>query len=225
MLETPRKKVKRQRRAKFNAFPLKSIKRPNAETRRKYNENSTRSPLLRLPSELRNRIYDYVFAGESKTSQFFINRTVLINYQPWEHKWRQKNKVRFKEVKEGGFHSTILPRGTNPLVTGSSTPNNNLPTTPPSQLFRVCKQLFHETSILSCRLVTALCFENEYVMNRYLKEGRISLEQRQAIRVLFCHTMPCKTTLKKFSGLKEVIMWTGPKGFGQLGGLARHRLK
>ncbi|KAE9979440.1 hypothetical protein EG328_000852 [Venturia inaequalis] len=222
MSEARRKKIKQQRRAKFNAFPLKGVKQPSAEIRRKYDLNSTQSPLLRLPSELRNRIYDYVFASENKTSQFYINRTILIKYRPWEHKWRQKNKVRYKEVKEGGFYNTVLPRGTNPFEANKHPFHQ--PYTPPSQLFRVCKQLFHETSVLSCRRVTALCFDNAYVMNRYLKEGKMSLAQRNAIRVLFCQSMPCKTTLKKFNGLREIIQWIGSSGVGKHDGFIRRQL-
>ncbi|TLD27456.1 Urea active transporter [Venturia nashicola] len=110
-------------------------------------------------------------------------------------------------------------QGTNLFEAGKKT--SYQPSAPPSQLFRVCKQLFYETSVLSCRKVTAVCFDNAYVMNRYLKEGEMSLEQRKAIRLLFCQYMSCKTTLKKFNDLREIIQRTEPKGFGEAGGLIR----
>lgn len=116
-----------------------------------------------------------------------------------------------RRSKKEASTASYFPKGKNLFTQGWETPTQAAPSPPPTQLFRVCEQLFHETSILSCREVTALCFDNAYVMNRYLKEDRMSLEQRKAIRVLFCHNMPCKTTMKKFSGLKEVIMWTKPK--------------
>lgn len=112
----------------------------------------------------------------------------------------------------GGFQHTMFTGKQNPWMENESV------TPSPTQLFQVCRQLFLETAGFSQESVTALSFVNEAVMKRYLiKEGRMSLEERRAIRILYmprCWVGVASQVRKKFSGLKVVIRqsWTMPDG-------------
>lgn len=70
----------------------------------------------------------------------------------------------------------------------------------------VCRQLYHETSLLPQRL-NAWSFETVHLMERYiLKENRMPLQQRRALHTLYCRERLPKDVQKKLKWLK-VIIW------------------
>lgn len=69
----------------------------------------------------------------------------------------------------------------------------------------VCRQLYHETALLPHRLNT-WSFENMHVMEKYIKENKIPLQQRRAIHTIWCKERIPKALQQKFAGL-EVIIW------------------
>lgn len=70
----------------------------------------------------------------------------------------------------------------------------------------VCRQLYHETSLLPFQL-NAWSFESLAVMERYItREKRLPREQRRAIRTLYINTRFTKAIHKCFSDL-EVLIW------------------
>jgi len=70
----------------------------------------------------------------------------------------------------------------------------------------VCRQLYLETALLPYKL-NAWSFENKSVMERYVvREKRLPLPQRRAIRTLYVNG-PMSKSLEKFFGGLEVIVW------------------
>ena len=75
----------------------------------------------------------------------------------------------------------------------------------------VCRQLYRETALLPYSL-NVWSFENYYVMKRYiLKEKRLPLLQRRAIRTLLVGSeLSCrglsKTMVKYLGGLEVLLM-------------------
>lgn len=74
----------------------------------------------------------------------------------------------------------------------------------------VCRQLYHETAVLPFKL-NVLSFVGPRLVERYLKERRMSLRQRRAVRTLFAREKASASVEKSFGGLK-VIGWRGDNG-------------
>lgn len=69
----------------------------------------------------------------------------------------------------------------------------------------VCRQLYHETALLPQSLNT-WSFESVHMMERYiLREGRMPLQQRRAIEILYCKERLPRELRNKFKGLKAII--------------------
>ncbi len=158
--------------------------------------NQQFSPLLRLPPELRNRIYELVLdVGQ-----------INVCFKKWEHKLRTRNGQRYYETTVGGFWCRILDKDQNPWREPKAAP-------PPRRglklLSPVCRQLYHETALLPFRL-NAWSFESLHVMDRFvMKEKRLSLPHRRAIRMLYAQTVLPTAVEKYFGGLEVVVLETG----------------
>ena len=160
--------------------------------------NQQLSPLLRLPPELRNRIYELVLdVGQ-----------INVCFKKWEHKARMRNGQRYYETIVGGFWCRILPKDQNPWGSGPKV------TGPPPRrglklLSPVCRQLYHETALLPFRL-NAWSFESLHVMDRFvMKEKRLALPHRRAIRMLYTPTVLPTAVEKYFGGLEVIVLQTG----------------
>ncbi|KAK0742094.1 hypothetical protein B0T21DRAFT_381792 [Apiosordaria backusii] len=174
-----------------------------------WNQN-THSPLLRLPPELRNRIYELVLSvGQIqvifKKYQFrVINNGTIGNSRPTY------------ETLPGGFGCLILDREENPWPTAHLHKS-----VPPAErekasiytwgrgmtlLSPVCRQLYHETVLLPYRL-NAWSFRSIAVMDRFLvKERRLPKSHRGAIRVLYSQCVLTAAVEKLFAGLEVVLL-------------------
>lgn len=169
----------------------------------RWGRNQQLSPLLRLPPELRNRIYELVLdVGQ-----------VHVCFKKWEHKARMRNGQRYYETTEGGFWCRILDKDENPWREPKAKPTDK-PTkpTPPrgmTLLSPVCRQLYHETALLPFRL-NAWSFESLHIMDRYvMKEKRLPLSHRRAIRLLYAQTVLPAPVEKYLGGLEVIVLETG----------------
>ncbi|KAK4205108.1 hypothetical protein QBC40DRAFT_271719 [Triangularia verruculosa] len=178
-----------------------------------WNQN-TRSPLLQLPPELRNRIYELVLSvGQIqvifKKYQFraISNGTNNNTHRPQY------------ETLPGGFSCLILDREEHPwpntlphritpvLEQGTSARNNRRKGM--TLLSPVCRQLYHETVLLPYRL-NAWSFKSISVMDRFLiKERRLPKSHRGAIRVLYNQYVLTGALEKLFGGLEVMLLPNG----------------
>ena len=161
----------------------------------RYEYNRQASPLLRLPAEIRIRIYELVLG----------NKQIYITYKPWQHKRRIKQSQLYYETIAGGFRYQLLQPEQNPW----HGPRNNTALSSNARitlLSGVCRQLYHETALLPQKL-NPWSFENTWVMERFImREDHLTLLQRRAIHVLWCREHLTKAMEKKFGSL-QVIVW------------------
>lgn len=164
-------------------------------------------PLLRIPSELRLQIYELVLG----------NRQIHVFFVPWQHKRRIKDGQTYTETIKGGFRYEVLKKKQDPwdrdpkkLRKSAASPLDSLGSTI-TLLSGVCRQLYHETSLLPQQMNT-WSFENLHVMERYiLRENRMPLLQRRAVQTLYCKEKLPRALVKKFGGLKAIIWKDGKK--------------
>lgn len=178
--------------------PLTSTLLMDASLLRRYQRNKRLSPLLRLPPELRNRIWELVltvgqinvcFKNQTHTSHTFHGPSV--------------------EIIERGFYCRILRRSQNPWRPQNAKKHNPDPPRGMTLLSPVCRQLYHETVLLPYTL-NAWSFESRRVMERYiLKEKRLPLPQRRAIHTLYCQALPPRHVEMCFGGLQLIVLQSG----------------
>lgn len=157
-------------------------------------ENETQSPLLRLPAELRWAIYEHMLG----------DKTICVRFA--SHKWTKSQRSGTKQwvyETHGGFHCTVFNgREANPFLLGSG---KSIGTGGFTLLSGVCRQLYQETATLPFQLNT-LAFESPLVMERYLmKERRLSLPLRRAIKTLFVRVDRPPKTIEKYLGSLNTV--------------------
>ncbi|KAB5535998.1 hypothetical protein GE09DRAFT_337514 [Coniochaeta sp. 2T2.1] len=173
-----------------------------------WKNNQKVSPLLRLPAEIRNRIYELVLSVG----------IISVHHKPVGHRWHHhrnhpspKGSSVRHEVVPGGFYCRRFDSAQNPWVEtrNSATRREERGMT---LLSPVCRQLYQETSLLPFQL-NAWCFESVSVMERYVvREKRLPREQRRAVRTLYINTRFTKAIHKCFSELEVLVwvsLWTG----------------
>lgn len=142
---------------------------------------------------------------------------------PWQHKRRIKNGQAYTETIRGGFQYEVLEKKQDPWELDSKQKLRDSAAMPPAAPVRtgtgmgitllsgVCRQLYHETSLLPQQM-NAWSFENLHVMERYiLRENKMPLLQRRAVQTLYCKEKLPKALEKKFGGLKAIIWKDGKK--------------
>ncbi|KAK4234954.1 hypothetical protein C8A03DRAFT_46805 [Achaetomium macrosporum] len=189
--------LNRERQRKIRNMLHRSCPKEGTPELELWERNQQSSPLLRLPPELRNRIYELVLdVGQ-----------INVRFKKWEHRQRTRNGQRYYETIEGGFWCLILDREQNPW----RAPKGAYPPAARGMtlLSPVCRQLYHETVLLPFRL-NAWSFESLHVMDRYvLKEKRLPKPHRRAIRLLYAQTVLPAAMEKYFGGLEVVVLDTG----------------
>ncbi|OIW32014.1 hypothetical protein CONLIGDRAFT_249746 [Coniochaeta ligniaria NRRL 30616] len=160
-----------------------------------WNRNQKTSPLLRLPPEIRNRVYELVLSVG----------IISVHHRPVAHRWHVSNRAGRHEIIPGGFYCRRFDAAQNPWV-DKRNGSTNAEEYGMTLLAPVCRQLYHETSLLPFQL-NAWCFESVRIMERYvIREKRLAREQRRAIRTLYIDTRFTKAIHKCFSDL-EVLIW------------------
>ena len=121
--------------------------------------NST-LPFLRLPPEIRRRIYELIFGGQS----------LWFGYSPEKRKWnyveRDGTKPYFSTVKEK-FH-----RGGSFEFLGSSLTYVDL------RVLRMCREVYMEAALLPYWL-NDFFFEDDLVRRRFEKSARVGKRKAQ----------------------------------------------
>lgn len=175
----------------------------------RWQRNQLESPLLRLPPEIRNRIYELVLSVGQ----------VNVQYKPWQITKRRPAKGHPNHdyhatttTVPGGFCCRVLRARQNPWNAssgggdGSTLRQGSGPERGMTLLSPVCRQLYLETALLPYKL-NAWSFENRSVMERYVvREKRLPLPQRRAINTLYV-SGPMSKSLEKFFGGLKVIVW------------------
>ncbi|KAL2267875.1 hypothetical protein VTJ83DRAFT_5152 [Remersonia thermophila] len=195
--------INKDRQRRIRNMLHRSLPNPDTPEFQLWERNQRLSPLLRLPPELRNRIYELVLdVGQ-----------IHVCFKRWEHKARIRNGQRCYETSEGGFYCRILDRDQNPWRDPRSKkkPSPDKPDGPRGMtlLSPVCRQLHHETALLPFRL-NAWSFDSLHTMDRYLlKEKRLPLPQRRALRLLYTQTVLPTPVEKYLGGLEVVVLESG----------------
>jgi hypothetical protein len=167
------------------------------------NQNDQRSPLLRLPVEIRQQIYAWVLGGHH----------IQIEYKPHEHRRRQKNGQRYHEHIIGGLwhfctptnRSLSRPFGTDYEWGKFEWPDRYNVGLQVRSLARVSRQVHQDTSLLLFE-PNLFSFANYWVMRKWLLT--LKPVQRRAIRrICLPGYLPdlTKTHRKQLSGLCEVF--------------------
>lgn len=150
-----------------------------------------RSPFLRLPKEVRLRIYKYALGG----------KTILIGYET------------YRTVKSASEPDRVVPvfryccaihsqRDVNPYrkqlpfvsISYSYTPLNN-----------ICRQLYDETATLPYKLNTLAFSTHNTMFNFLFLEQRISREERDAITsIMLQDALPMPNVLAFMRNLQKV---------------------
>ncbi|KAK4644212.1 hypothetical protein QC761_302820 [Podospora bellae-mahoneyi] len=175
---------------------------------------NTNSPLLRLPPELRNRIYELVLSvGQI---QVIFKR---YQFRAISNGANSNNTHRpLYDVVPGGFGCMVFGREENPWPTAHLKPVGPGQRIPAAYqnwkrgmtlLSPVCRQLYHETVLLPYRL-NAWSFHTIAVMDRFLiKERRLPKSHMGAIRVLYSQCVLTAAVEKKLNGLEMVLLDSG----------------
>ncbi|CAK7268843.1 hypothetical protein SEPCBS119000_003266 [Sporothrix epigloea] len=181
-----------------------------------WHRNVDKSPLLRLPPELRNRIYDLVLnVGQ-----------IHIRHRPWRLRKAAQKSAPLSPVESSGvcgkFYAVALDADkdawSKKTCRSFSKQSSKTPVPLPDALTplgAVCRQLYAETAALPFSL-NAWSFENSGIMERYLlREKRLTLFQRRAMAVLIVSVfddLPSRAMENYLGGLRAII-WKDGKTF------------
>jgi hypothetical protein len=171
----------------------------------RWSTNQLESPFLRLPAEIRNRIYDFAFG----------DKTIKIGYETYRMKsYRNKpNKVTpvFK------YHCTVFNRHINPFR--DDVPEALLYSANGFTLLNnICRQLYLETAYLPFT-TSLIAFDSHNIMvNFVLHEQYLSRRQRCAItKLALPDHLPGRNMLGYLPNVEQVYLayeeYKRPKGW------------
>ncbi|ERT02452.1 uncharacterized protein SPSK_05566 [Sporothrix schenckii 1099-18] len=182
-----------------------------------WHRNALESPFLRLPPEIRNRIYALVLTVGQ----------IHVRYRPWRMRTTKggDNKANAKAHSHSGFYAVALGvdqdawRATTTTTTTTAdtkkaTSRARVTALPDAltPLAAVCRQLYRDTASLPFAL-NAWSFESARLMERFLvREKRLALYQRRAIAVLVVSVsddLPSRAMEKYLGGLRAVVWRDG----------------
>ncbi|KAK0642031.1 hypothetical protein B0T16DRAFT_334305 [Cercophora newfieldiana] len=207
--------VNKERQRKIRHELLTEAPNEGTPERETYDLNRTASPLLRLPPELRNRIYELVLSVGQ----------INVCYKKWSHKnhTTRSGQRTTETVVEGGFYCRILPKTQDPwklavtsrnhsgaAAQGESSSDTKTTKYPQGMtlLSSASRQLYNETVLLPYAL-NVWSFESNHVMERLLlKEKRLPVLQRRAIRILYTPSV-LTVAVEKALGSLEVLLLQG----------------
>jgi hypothetical protein len=162
--------------------------------------NQANSPFLRLPGEIRNRIYEYALGGN----------TINIGYQTYHSSYEKVVPV-FK------YHCTVFSERVNPYKDRQNARVNTSRSF--TLLNNICRQLYLETTALPYKLNTIAFDSHNTMINFILIERRLSPQQRHALTQLFLpNDIPGANMLTFLPNLEKVFLgfthtFQKPQGF------------
>lgn len=170
----------------------------DADDLNRWDLNRLDSPLLRLPPELRNQIYELVL----EVGQINV---CFKKFEHWKARTHTNGQRYYETATPGGFFCRVLDRDQNPWT---------LP--PASQCQRgmtllssVCRMLYKETVLLPYSL-NVWSFDTMSTMERYiLKEKRLPRPQVRAIRVVYTKAVLPDRFDRSLGGLDVMLVQGG----------------
>ncbi|KAF3035446.1 hypothetical protein E8E12_005300 [Didymella heteroderae] len=158
-----------------------------------WSTNQSKSPFLRLPEEVRTRIYGYALGGQTITIGYETYRRMETVGEP------PKIVPSFRYACAVYSERNINPFG-NQLpfvkVVYKYTPLNN-----------ICRQLYYETAKLPFTLNTIAFSTHNVMFNFFYREQRLSREQRDAITsITLQKELPTPNFLVYMRNLQKVIL-------------------
>ncbi|KAH6857035.1 hypothetical protein B0I37DRAFT_304227 [Chaetomium sp. MPI-CAGE-AT-0009] len=190
--------LNKERQRKIRNTLHRSLPQENTQELALWTRNQQLSPLLRLPPELRNQIFELVLAVGQ----------INVCFKKWGRRVQIKNGQRHYETITGGFYCRILGKDQNPWVGSKANATEPPPRRGMTLLSPVCRQLYHETVLLPFRL-NVWSFESLHVLDRFvIKEKRLPRPHRRAIRLLYAQGLLPKSAAKYFGGLKVIVLET-----------------
>jgi hypothetical protein len=145
------------------------------------------SPFLRLPFDITHKIYKLALGG----------RHIEIHYQPHVHRWRQKNKQRFKEHIPGGLYCRVIS-GSDRQRGGDFFKQRGV-----YPIARTCRQIYYDTALFYYSL-NKFSFDNEWVMKKWMK-SLVPVQKRAITRLVLPGTFDVvRYILKDLNRLKTV---------------------
>jgi hypothetical protein len=192
--------VHKQYMATPTSAPFKDICqrriRDDSKEAKLWSQNQSTSPLLRLPGELRNRIYELVLGG----------KTICVEFKTWHNLERNGHTALDCQFK---YHYKVMNAKTNPWAPYISTAiqqseglSRNF-----TLLNGVCRQLYQETAVLPYKL-NRWAFANHLTMWNFLVvERRWTRAQRESIEELVVSDhLPQANLLELLTGLKKALL-------------------
>ncbi|KAJ4286712.1 hypothetical protein N0V90_012964 [Kalmusia sp. IMI 367209] len=163
--------------------------------------NQTDSPLLRLPSSIRQCIYDYALGGN----------TIELGYVTYSN-LDMPNGTR-SSLPAFQYCSIVYEGRYNPFTIHAQQLSHMSAMV---LLNRVCRQLYLETYTLPYSL-NHFCFDSENVLfNFIVMENRLTRQQRNAITAITIqHQLPVPILLKKLPNLERVRLMNSEKDYEQ----------
>jgi hypothetical protein len=192
--------VQKQHIAAPTSVPFKNIcqRRIRGDSReaKLWSQNQSDSPLLCLPGELRNRIYDLVLGG----------KTICVEFKTWQ---KVEKNGHIALVPHFKYHYKIMNTKTNPwapYLAKAIEQSEGLSGTF-TLLNGVCRQLHEETAVLPYKL-NRWAFANYLTMWNFLMvERHLTRAQREAIEELVVSDhLPQQNLLKLLTGLKKALL-------------------
>lgn len=167
-----------------------------------WSKNQTDSPFLRLPDEVRSRIYKYAFCGSTPDK----GNTIKIAFQTYNTNWKGTKAIGVTPMFK--YHCSVFNRYSNPWVVNRAVDTKYSYTL----LNGVCRQLYEETAALPYEM-NHIAFDSHNIMVNFLMmEKRISSRQRAAIKHLVLKDeLPGENMLAYLPNLSKVYLATEQK--------------
>ncbi|KAH5516048.1 hypothetical protein HBI31_006450 [Parastagonospora nodorum] len=165
----------------------------NSKEAQLWTDNQRNSPLLRLPGEIRNRIYEHVLGGN----------TIRIRYETYRP--NNKDDALSRVVPVFKYHCTVFHKRVDPYKL------KQLPDVETSTGFPllndVCRQLYLETGPLPFKLNTIAFEKYNTVFNFLVHEQRLTRQQRQALtKIIIWDELPGANVLTYLPNLEKVFL-------------------
>ncbi|KAJ4358774.1 uncharacterized protein N0V89_003358 [Didymosphaeria variabile] len=160
-----------------------------------WSANQTNASLLRLPANVRRRIYDYALGGNSIE---FGHVTYLV-----EKRAGRPNRC----VPYFQYTSNVYDDRRNPFQGFKTFLKDNPRVEGMTLLNGICRQLYYETYTLPYALNDFYFNSGNALFNFLVKEDRLQPQQCQAIKsIVILHRLPAPAVLEKLSNLEHVLL-------------------
>ncbi|KAF2271017.1 hypothetical protein CC78DRAFT_588859 [Lojkania enalia] len=177
----------------------------DSELTRLWKDNQTTSPFLKLPAEVRNRIYEYLYGGKTIAVGFDTYKTIGYEFD---------GTTAISTIPVFTYYRMVFNRRCNPLDPAS------YPHLPHCDfdifivLSLVCRQLYHETVILPYKLNRWVFDCHNTMFNFLFMERKLCRQYRKAVaEIVVREELPGDNLVQILPGLKKVLLVQGRSRF------------